>query len=630
MLNYFDFLLEKTKLESQYFYSVRLRQFLTDIFKSKKPGFEIAEFLLHAESSNQVSDDITFIDMTDFNDKISFIQLNRVKRMYDLTKKEFEDDGLAMTISFEQWLERLALSEEADVWHKQRTDLYVGRFTNRVSEKSGKKLDGTEIEKFVNTYKSMFDLVKSGLSRFEEVNGEIIKHWYHMINYEEVKGQLGNSCMRKGGCQSYFKIYTENPEVCSLLILKSEVEGKIAGRALVWKLENGTTYMDRVYTVRDSDYQLFEDYAKKNNYQTEECMSYSDFRKMKVKLKKWRFDEYPYMDTFKCLNVEKGYLSADEDLWPSKGFWKLEDTCGGYDGDNLVWSNYHDEYIDRDDAVETLRGDWVYQDQAVYLEYKDGYATQDEETVRCNYNDQNYYTDDTYYSEIMEDSIYSDEAYEIVVNADGETDWIHEDMRNNLVKVEVDGEERETLPILCIWHPIKEQYYFKDDMVDGNRVVYNIIKSAELIEWDEVVKQILESDFSIGNIKVKFDDLTCLKNHRDGLDKLRSIKVPELNNLIKCMLIISPDKNDRRPNTGRPLLPKEGGHERFNRLIISKYRNTPSVEGLITDEIISRTSSWFWNERFFMSAILLSDELVSDVLKDPRAIATWYSVKMPH
>ena len=97
------------------------------------------------------------------------------------------------------------------------------------------------------------------------------------------------------------------------------------------------------------------------------------------------------------------------------------------------------------------------------------------------------------------------------------------------------------------------------------------------------------------------------------------------------MLIISPDKNDRR-GTGRPLLPNEGGHKRFNNLMLSKYRNTPSVEGLITDQMLSSiiNNSWYWNDRFCMSVILLSDELVSDVLKDPRAIATWYSVKMPH
>ena len=126
-----------------------------------------------------------------------------------------------------------------------------------------------------------------------------------------------------------------------------------------------------------------------------------------------------------------------------------------------------------------------------------------------------------------------------------------------------------------------------------------------MIEWDEVVKQILESDFSVGNFKLKVDDLTCLKGHRDGLDKLRSIKSPELTNLIKCMLIISPDKNDRR-GTGRPLVPKEGGWRRFNDLMLSKYRDTPSVEGLITDQ--SGVLPKDYKKNFFIEETEILDE----------------------
>ena len=260
MLSFLEFILESTKMKVQYFYSVRFRQFLTEIVKSKKPGFEVANLILHAEQSNQVEDDITFIDMTDFNDKISFIQLNRVKRMYDIQKKEIEDEGKILKTTFEEWIERVALSEESNPWKTQRTDLYIGRFVNRVSEKGGKKLEPSEIEKFVNTYKSKFDSFKSGESRFEEVSGEVIKHWYSSNNYEEVKGQLGNSCMRNPRCQNFFNIYIQNPEVCSLLILKSEEDyDKICGRALVWKLSDGKTYMDRVYVIRDSDFQLYED-----------------------------------------------------------------------------------------------------------------------------------------------------------------------------------------------------------------------------------------------------------------------------------------------------------------------------------------------------------------------------------
>ena len=636
MLSFLEFILESTKMKVQYFYSVRFRQFLTEIVKSKKPGFEVANFILHAEQSNQVEDDITFIDMTDSNDKVSFIQLNRVKRMYDLQKKEIEDEGKVLHTTFEEWVERVAISEEALPWKNQRTDLYIGRFVNRVSEKGSQKLDPTEIERFVNTYKAKFDSFKSGESRFEEVSGEVIKHWYHQNNYEAVKGQLGNSCMCKLSCQSFFKIYTENPEVCSLLILKSEEDyDKIAGRALVWKLSDGRTYMDRVYTVRDSDAQLFDEYANKRGWLNEDSMGHRDFIKMIVKLKHWKFEEYPYMDTFKCLNVSEGYLSSDEDKWPSPGFWKLEDTGGGYDGDNLVYSDYHGQYIDRDEAVRTINGDWCLEDHAVYLEYKDGWATQDEETVSCDYNGDKYFLEDTYYSDVLEDYIYTEDAIEIVINSDGDTDYIYDGIDDSTIKIELDGEEVKTLPILTIFNPIDKKYYFKDAMIDDQRLVYHIIKSQELIPWEEVVKQILESDFHIQDIDLpngenKFDSLTELKSPQkmEVLRPSSSLNRDELSNVIKCLLIISPDKSERRSN-GDPLVPK--GHRVFNRSLLDKYQNNPVLSGLLAKGFISLLDNgWSWQEYAGKAGVSLSDYFVSDVLKDPRAIATWYSIKMPH
>lgn len=636
MLSFLEFIIESTKMKVQYFYSARFRQFLTEIFKSRNPGFEIANFILHAEQSNQVEDDITFIDMTDFNDKISFIQLNRVKRMYDLQKKEIEDEGKTVVVSFEQWIERVALSEESNPWKTQRTDLYIGRFVNRVSEKGGKKLEPSEIEKFVNTYKSRFDSLKSGESRFEEVSGEIIKHWYSSDNYESVSGQLGNSCMRSPRYKNFFNIYTQNPEVCSLLILRSaENYDKICGRALVWKLSDGKTYMDRVYVIRDSDFQSYDDYAKKRGWLNEESMGYKDFSNMVVKLKHWKFEQYPYMDTFKCLNVNEGYLSADEDKWPSPGFWKLQDTSGGYDSDNLVYSEYHDDYIDREEAVRTLNGDWILSDSAVYLEYKYGYATQDEETVYCNHNGQTYYLDDTYYSEVIEDYIYVDEALEITINSDGDTDRIHEDMEEITFKIDLEGDVVRTLPIFTIFNPLDGKYYFKDHMVDNSRIINHIIKSQELIPWEEVVKQILESDFSIDGIELpngesKFDSLVNFRSS-EKFELLRpssSLSRAEMNNVIKCLLIISPDKSERRPN-GEPLI--QNGHKVFNRKLLDKSNSHPVISGLLSKGFINLLDSgWYWQEYAGKAAVQLSDYFVSDVLKDPRAIATWYSIKMPH
>ena len=63
--------------------------------------------------------------------------------------------------------------------------------------------------------------------------------------------------------RSWLQIYTDNPDVCQLLILKDDdQQDKIKGRALVWKLSfpADTTYVDRIYTHDDSDLELFKQY----------------------------------------------------------------------------------------------------------------------------------------------------------------------------------------------------------------------------------------------------------------------------------------------------------------------------------------------------------------------------------
>ena len=57
-------------------------------------------------------------------------------------------------------------------------------------------------------------------------------------------------------CKDYFNIYIENPDVCQLLIF-TDPNDKLLGRALLWKLEDGSNYMDRIYTNRDSYIELF-------------------------------------------------------------------------------------------------------------------------------------------------------------------------------------------------------------------------------------------------------------------------------------------------------------------------------------------------------------------------------------
>jgi hypothetical protein len=139
-----------------------------------------------------------------------------------------------------------------------------------------------------------------------------------------------------GKNSSIFKIYEMNPEVCKMLILKED--DKILGRALVWKLESlrslgrpveGIEYfMDRQYTIKDSDVQKFRNYAKEqgwcykayNNHHSCETINLEGVDKnvrMTVKVKPFKvsgviedydYSKYPYMDTFRRYNPNDGYF----------------------------------------------------------------------------------------------------------------------------------------------------------------------------------------------------------------------------------------------------------------------------------------------------------------------------------
>ena len=112
------------------------------------------------------------------------------------------------------------------------------------------------------------------------------------------------------------------------------------------------------------------------------------------------------------------------------------------------------------------------------------------------------------------------------------------------------------------------------------------------------------------------------------MEILRSLKREEITNIIKCLLIISPDKSERRPS-GEPLVSK--GHRTFNTNLLERYKNNPILSGLLSEDFLKLLNgNWYWQEYIGKAAVQLSDYFVSDVLKDPKAIATWYSVKMPH
>jgi hypothetical protein len=225
---------------------------------------------------------------------------------------------------------------------KNRQPGRIGASVQALLRSADVTYSNAEIEQFVNKYKSEFDKFNDAFRNFELVSGKEIHHWYQASNYLHgtSKGQLSNSCMGRAP-ERWLEIYTMNPDVCQLLILKDDdQQDKIKGRALVWKLTQpvGITYVDRIYTHDDSDLELFKQYIKeqgwylKNRYTSSTSDttmiapdgSESRPRELIVKVDAREYSGYPYLDTFKFYTPSSGKLSTDS------GDYQLEDTGGGY------------------------------------------------------------------------------------------------------------------------------------------------------------------------------------------------------------------------------------------------------------------------------------------------------------
>ena len=428
---YQEFLLESDG-KMKIFYSDAFRSLLTYMAtgsKAKEPAGEIARRLLHSENREEYLDSYTLIDKTGKNDMISYVQTSRFYREHPDLKDDLPKMNRHNTT--------IAASK---FWNSGRTPEYgIGRWARRVYKDVLKEpVKDSEIEAFVNYYKSTYDEVYKGSESFELVKGQDISKWYHVDRYEEENGQLGNSCMRYKRCQPYLDIYVQNPDVCQLLILKSEKDPeKIIGRALVWTLHDGPgvagrKFMDRIYTIKDSDRLRFLEYAKKNELLTSASPAY------KIQLKPDKeYSYYPYMDTFYSYDKRTGILSQD---LSSSGSIELRNTDGtSSDDEGRVWSEFHGEYIDDEDArwCSDIDGYAHYED-TIWLEYIDEYVTTNADTVFSEWDERSYYSDDTVHSECMDDSLWKEiDLIRFQTNEEGNTDWCPEEA--DRYYIEVDG-----------------------------------------------------------------------------------------------------------------------------------------------------------------------------------------------
>jgi hypothetical protein len=440
------------------FYSDDLRELFTHIAMSESSAKNVAKVLLEVEDNNNVKDTYTLIDKTDKNDMISYVQTSRFYREYP--------NGI---LSPDLEKERGYTMKSSKFWKSGRTPNYgIGRWVRHIfNDVRQTPIKNEDLESFVNAYKSTYDTMAKRSEKFELVKGEDIRYWYLEDRYEEVSGQLGNSCMRYAKCQKYLDIYVETPESCSLLILKGETPDKIVGRALIWTIHEGPNvagrkFMDRIYTIKDSDKLLFEAYAKENDIVRSVNHAY------KIKVKEGRYDYYPYMDTLTSYDYENGILSSSID---GEDILELQNTDGtASDNSGRVWSEYHGEYIDEDDAryCEDVEGP-VHYESTVWLEYLDIYVTDNADTVYSEYLDGNYYREDAVHSECMDDYLKADDSdvIEIKTSADGDTDYCVLDRKDLYIEVDEEYYYRKNY----ILDPYTGDLHFKDEIVDGVKYI---------------------------------------------------------------------------------------------------------------------------------------------------------------
>lgn len=279
----------------------------------------IAKSLLNAiENEHYISDDKlnqNYFDLADADDKLTFIQSNRLPDDFD----DEDNPGLPYELP--------------------RNEIKIGRSIKYMCDLIGVKATDSSIEKFVNLFKASKS--DTGLT-FKLVKGDDIAKYYDDDMYYTSYGTLGGSCMGNMSKKT-FKIYTENPKKVKMLVLLDS-DDKVHGRALVWKLkkypENGSQYfMDRVYTNRDSDDIKFRNFAKENNWMYKEknnaylednvCFMFNGKKvcgEVVVKLD-GDFSKYPFVDTMCFLSKDKDSLSN----LPDKKCYILHDTSGGKD-----------------------------------------------------------------------------------------------------------------------------------------------------------------------------------------------------------------------------------------------------------------------------------------------------------
>ena len=189
--------------------------FIISQISDKDPVAKMMRSLINQD----IKTNVNYLKTSDKNDDVKFVNDTQVKRFIDAGQDPFE---------------------------RATNSAKIGRTVRQILTANNISVTDQQIEKFVNTYKNAWDKsFKKTSEGIHLVSGEDIRNWYLESKYVPGGGQLNNSCMRYDSTQDFLNIYTENPEVCQLLVYVNQ-DNKVLGRALVWKLNSLNIKKDEI------------------------------------------------------------------------------------------------------------------------------------------------------------------------------------------------------------------------------------------------------------------------------------------------------------------------------------------------------------------------------------------------
>lgn len=146
---------------------------------------------------------------------------------------------------------------------KGRQSMKVGRILKKLIP----TLSDKQVEELVTLYRSSFKVIVLGEGKnLDVVTGEDIRYWYSNKHYAKSSygsSELWNSCMSSSIQQETINLYCENPDKIALCIYTND-DDKLMARSLIWKLDDGGVYRDRIYAIGPEEKKILMDYSDEN------------------------------------------------------------------------------------------------------------------------------------------------------------------------------------------------------------------------------------------------------------------------------------------------------------------------------------------------------------------------------